>query len=131
MSLQSDRRCKTALSGVDRICKMKNGQTYEGQYAGENEDLQELYLKNGVIQSFEINDVVKYNYRAINPNQDIFAQSELLDIIKTKTYGEIKGLSPNRVMKARPMPITISLSKKNQVTSKRLNCLIFRNLAKK
>lgn len=92
VSLQSDRRCKTALSGVDRICKMKNGQTYEGQYAGENEDLQELYLKNGVIQSFEINDVVKYNYRAINPNQDIFAQSELLDIIKTKTYGEIKGV---------------------------------------
>lgn len=92
VSLQSDRRCKTALSGIDRICKMKNGQTYEGQYAGENEDLQELYLNNGVIQSFEINDVVKYNYRALNPNQDIFAQSELLDIIKTKTYGEIKGI---------------------------------------
>ena len=92
VSLQSTRRSKTALSGIDRICKMKNGQTYEGQYAGENEDLQELYLNNGVIQSFEINDVVKYNYRAINPNQDIFAQSELLDIIKTKTYGEIKGI---------------------------------------
>lgn len=92
VSLQSTRRSKTALSGIDRICKMKNGQTYEGQYAGENEDLQELYLKNGVIQSFEINDVVKYNYHAINPNQDIFAQSELLDIIKTKTYGEIKGV---------------------------------------
>lgn len=92
VSIQSPRRLPTALSGIDRICKMKNGQTIEGQYAGETEDLQELYVADGLVQSFKINDVVKYNYRPINPNQDLFAQSELLDIIKTKMAGEFKGV---------------------------------------
>ena len=90
--VESPRRCKSALSGIDRICKIKDGQTIEGQYAGETEDLQKVFLADGIVQSFKIDDVVKYNYRPINPNQDIFAQSELLDIVKTKTAGEIKGV---------------------------------------
>lgn len=92
VSIQSPRRLPTALSGIDRICMMKDGHTVEGQYAGETEDLQELYLADGLVQSFRINDVVKYNYRPINPNQDIFAQSELLDVIKTKMGGDITGV---------------------------------------
>ena len=90
--VQTPIRPDTALSGLNRICKMKNGETYEGQYVEETEDLQKIYLANGLIQAFKIDDVVKYTYRAINPNQDIFAQSELLDIIKTKTMGEVKGV---------------------------------------
>lgn len=92
ISIQSPRRCKTALSGINRICKMKNGQTFEGQYAGETEDLQKLFLSDGLVQSFKIDEVVKYTYNGINPNQDIFAQSELLDVVKTKNASEIKGV---------------------------------------
>ena len=51
-----------------------------------------LYLNNGIRQSFNINDVVKYTFRPINPNQDIFAQSELLNIVKTKNGAETKGI---------------------------------------
>lgn len=90
--IQAFRRQSTALSGIDRICKMKDGQTYEGQYAEETEDLQKLYLSNGIVQSFKFDEAVKTTYHGINPNQDIFAQSELQDVIKTKKAGEIKGV---------------------------------------
>lgn len=92
VDVETLRRPKTALSGIDRVCTMRNGQTFEGQYAGETEDYQKLYMTNGVIQSFKINDVVKYTYKGINPNQDIFAQSELIDIIKVKTGSETRGV---------------------------------------
>lgn len=90
--VQSPRRTKTALSGIDRACKLKTGQTYKGQYAEETEELLKLYLSNGQVRSFKVNDVVKSTFSGINPNQDLFAQSELLDIVKTKTTGELKGI---------------------------------------
>lgn len=90
--VQIPSRQSTALSGIDRTCKMKDGKIYEGQYVEETEHLQKLYLADGLVQSFKIDDVVKYTYHAINPNQDIFVQSELLDIIKTTKMGEIKGV---------------------------------------
>ncbi len=92
ITVESLRRPKTALSGIDRVCNMKDGKTYEGQYAGETEDMQKLYMTNGVVQSFWLDDVVKYIYKGINPKQDMFAQSELLDIIKTKNGREIRGI---------------------------------------
>lgn len=90
--VQSPIRLCTELSGINRICKMKDGKIYEGQYVEETEDLQKLYMADGLVQSFKIDDVVKYTYHAINANQDVFSQSELLDIIKTNTMGEMKGI---------------------------------------
>ena len=90
--IKGDKRDKTALSGINRIYQLKNGQEFEGQYAEENDSMLTLYLNNGVRQSFKINDVVKYTFRPINPNQDIFAQSELLNIVKTKNGAETKGV---------------------------------------
>ena len=92
ISIKGERRSKTALSGLNRIYQMKSGMEFEGQYAEENDSMLILYLNNGVRQSFKINDVVKYTFRPINPNQDIFAQSELLDVIKTKNGAETKGI---------------------------------------
>lgn len=93
MSIKGDKRCKTALSGINRIYQLKSGMEYEGQYAEENDSILTLYLKDtNVRQSFKINDVIKYTFRPINPNQDIFAQSELLDIVKTKNSNETKGV---------------------------------------
>ena len=92
VSIKGEPRSKTALSGINRIYQLKSGMEFEGQYAEENDSVLTLYLNNRVRQSFKINDVVKYTYRPINPNQDIFAQSPLLDIVKTKSGAETKGI---------------------------------------
>lgn len=91
-SIKGEKRPKTALSGINRIYLLKSGMEYEGQYAEENDSMLALYLNNGMRQSFKINDVVKYTFRPINPNQDIFAQSELLNIVRTSNGSETKGI---------------------------------------
>ena len=92
VSIKGDPRSKTALSGINRIYQLKSGMEFEGQYAEESDSVLTLYMNNRVRQSFKINDVVKYTFRPINPNQDIFAQSPLLDIVKTKNGAETKGI---------------------------------------
>lgn len=93
--LRADKRPKTALTGINRIYKLENGQEYEGQYVEEvpGKTLS-LYRDNGVVEVFETNKVVKYAMRKINPNQDLFEQSELLDILllKNKTGNPLKGI---------------------------------------
>ena len=92
LAIKGEKRCKTALSGINRIFQLKSGMEFEGQYAEETDSLLTLYLNNGIRQSFKINDVIKYTFRPINPNQDIFAQSELLNIVKTKNGNETRGI---------------------------------------
>jgi sRNA-binding regulator protein Hfq len=92
INIKGEKRSKTALSGINRIYPLKSGMEFEGQYAEENDSVITLYLNNGVRQSFKIDDMVKCTFRPINPNQDIFAQSELLDIVKTKNGAETKGV---------------------------------------
>ena len=92
LTIQAEQRSKTDLSGIDRVYKLKNGKTERGQYAGETENLLKLFVGKMKVKSFDLNDVVKYEYLPINPNQDIFAQSELLDIIKTRGGEEVKGI---------------------------------------
>ena len=92
-TIKADRRDKTALSGINRIYALKNGRTYEGQYAGETNNTLSLYMPGGMVQSFEVDDVVKYTFRPINPAQDIFEQSELIDVIKTRNGGIIRGIT--------------------------------------
>ena len=92
VNVVSERRPKTALSGMNVTCQTKTGQTYTGQYAGETGDITSLYLDNGVIQTLKKEDVVKYSYSAVNPNQSIFEQSPLLDAVRTKNLGTITGI---------------------------------------
>jgi hypothetical protein len=92
LAIKGEKRCKTALSGINRIFQLKSGMEFEGQYAEETDSLLTLFLNNGIRQSFKIDDVIKYTFRPINPNQDIFAQSELLNIVKTKNGNETKGI---------------------------------------
>lgn len=91
-SIKAERRPKTALSGIDRIYELRNGKTYEGQYAEETDQMLSLYMKDGFVQSFKIDDVIKYTFKPVNPNQDIMEQSELIDIIKTRNGGIVRGL---------------------------------------
>lgn len=92
VSIQSDRRPKNALTGINRIYQLKGGAIVEGQYAEETDETLSLYLPNGGKRSIRINDVVKCNFRPINPNQTLFQQAELLDVIRTKGGKEVKGV---------------------------------------
>ncbi len=95
-SIKSERRSKTALSGIDRVYQMKNGQEVKGQYAGETYNTLSVYSNSGMIETVNIDDVDKYFYKGINPNQNIFEQSELVDIVRTKSNGPVRGIIVER-----------------------------------
>lgn len=87
----ADRRKRTALSGINVKYQLKSGIEYEGQFAEDADSTLSVYLDNGVIQTFKTSDVIKYSYYPTNPNQTIFEQSPLLDIVSTKR-GEDMGV---------------------------------------
>lgn len=91
--VKADKRGKTALTGINRVYKLDNGQEFEGQYVEEvpGKTLS-LYCENGVVEVFETNKVVKYSMQKINPNQDLLEQSELVDIIQLKNKNSLKGI---------------------------------------
>lgn len=91
-SIKADRRPKNQLSGINRTYQLRNGKKYEGQYAGESDNQLSLYQKNGIMMSFLLDDVVKQKFQPANPNQSIFEQSELIDIIKTTDDESIRGI---------------------------------------
>ena len=91
-SIEIDRRPKTALSGMNCTFQLRSGETYEGQKAGESLTTMNLYLPGGVVQSFNINDIIKYNYHPINGDQNIFEQSELVDRVKTRYGNDVQGI---------------------------------------
>ena len=94
--IKAERRPKTALSGVDRIYQLKNGAEIRGQYAGESYNTLSLYTSADMIETFDIDDVTKYTYKGINPNQNIFEQSELLDVVRTNKNGTFRGVIVER-----------------------------------
>ncbi len=91
-SIKAERRPKKMLSGINRVYHLRNGKTYEGQYAGESDNQLSLYQNNGIMMSFPIDDVIKYTFLPANSQQDIFEQSELLDIVKTVDDEYIRGI---------------------------------------
>lgn len=95
-SVKADKREKTALSGIDRIYQMKNGQEVRGQYAGESYNTLSLYTNSGMVETFDIDNVTKYFYKPLNPNQDIIEQSELVDVVRTKSSGTFRGIIVER-----------------------------------
>lgn len=91
--IKADKRRNTALSGINRVYRLVSGVEYEGQYVEEvpGKTLS-LYRDNGVIEVFNTADVVKYSKRKINPNQSLFEQDELLDIVLMKDGTSSKGI---------------------------------------
>lgn len=86
-------RSKLQLSGINRRYKLRSGLEYEGQYVEEipGKTLS-LYQDNGVTLVFNRNEVLKDNRYKINPNQTLFEQSELLDIVQLKNGRSYKGI---------------------------------------
>lgn len=96
-NIEADKRPKELLSGIDRVYQLKNGQEITGQYAGESENTLSLYTGKGMVkETYDIDNVTKYLFKAVNPNQSIFEQSELLDVVKTKKYGTYRGVIVER-----------------------------------
>ena len=95
-SVKADRREKTALSGIDRIYQLNNGQEVRGQYAGESYNTLSLYTNSGMVETFDIDNVTKYFYKPLNPNQDIMEQCELVDVVRTKNNGTFRGIIVER-----------------------------------
>lgn len=91
--IKADKRRGTALSGTNRVYRLASGVEHEGQYVEEvpGKTLS-LYRDNGVIEVFNTADVVKYSKRKINPNQSLFEQNELLDIVQMKDGANLKGV---------------------------------------
>lgn len=94
--IYADKRPKTQLSGIDRVYQLESGAEVRGQYAGETESTLSLYTNDGTVETFDIEKVQKYLFKAVNPNQNIFEQSELLDVIQTKNHGTYRGVIVER-----------------------------------
>lgn len=92
VAIKGERRAKNALSGIDRIFQLSSGATVEGQYAEETDSTISLYLSNGEVQTFKTLDVVKYTYKAINPNQSLLEQSPLIDVVTCRNAAVVKGI---------------------------------------
>lgn len=81
----ADKRSKTELSGVNRTYQLKNGSAYSGEYAEETDSTLSLYLNDGSVMTFKTNDVIKYTFSPINPNQSLFEQTSLVDVIESNS----------------------------------------------
>jgi hypothetical protein len=94
--IYADKRPKSLLSGIDRVYQLDNGSEVRGQYAGETENTLSLYTQGGMVETFDIDKVQKYLFKPVNPNQSIFEQSELMDVIQTKSNITYRGVIVER-----------------------------------
>ena len=83
--VSADKRSKTELSGVNRTYQLKNGSAYSGEYAEETDSTLSLYLNDGSVMTFKTNDVIKYTFTPINPNQSLFEQTSLVDVVESNS----------------------------------------------
>ncbi|MBQ8968251.1 MAG: hypothetical protein IJ064_00755 [Bacteroidaceae bacterium] len=90
--IKTNRRAKNALSGIDCTYRLQSGESVDGQPADETKYTQSLYVRGGLTETFKVNDIVKYTYHPVNASQDIFEQSELLDIVHTTYNDEVRGI---------------------------------------
>lgn len=95
-SIKGEKRPKNALSGIDRVYQLNNGQEVRGQYAGETYNTLSLYTNGSMVETYDIDNVTKYFYKPVNPNQDIMEQSELIDVVRTKNNGTFRGIIVER-----------------------------------
>lgn len=100
VSIEYAKRPNTLLSGVNRSLTVKSGnmsKTVIGQCLKEIPGVSTYLLEeDGVVESFDMNDIIKDNSIKNNPNQSIFEQSPLLDEIQMKNGSVYKGIVTER-----------------------------------
>ena len=91
--IKAEPRPKLQLSGINRRYKLRSGMEYEGQYVEEIPGCTlSLYQNDGVIMVFKREEVLKDNRYKINPDQSIFEQSDLIDVVQLKSGSLCKGI---------------------------------------
>lgn len=100
VSIEYAKRPNTLLSGVNRSLTVKSGnmsKTVIGQCLKEIPGVSTYLLEeDGVVESFDMNDIIKDNSIKNNPNQSIFEQCPLLDEIQMKNGSVYKGIVTER-----------------------------------
>lgn len=91
-SIKGDPRNDDALSGINCIFQSATYGNVEGQFAEETDYSIGLYV-DGIIKSFDINDVKRITFRAINESQDILEQTPLLETITYKVNEETTSVT--------------------------------------
>lgn len=91
--IRADRRPRLLLSGVNRRYRLASEKDFEGQYIEEVPgQTVSLLGANGVIQVFNTGDVLQDSRIAVNPNQSLLEQSDLIDIINLTSGGPYRGI---------------------------------------
>lgn len=90
--IKSQKRPKTTLSGIERTYSPYQGQAYTGEFAERTDSTTSLYLKGGEVRTFVSIELSKYTFQGINPNQNIFQQSPLLDVVSQFKGTDIEGI---------------------------------------
>lgn len=91
--IKAEKRPKLLLSGVNRRYKLASGMEYEGQYIEEVPgETMSLLSDNGVIEVFKTEEVMKDYRFKVNPNQTLFEQSDLIDIVQMKNGSSHRGI---------------------------------------
>ena len=95
--IKAEPRPQLQLSGVNRRYKLKNGLEYDGQYVEEvpGKTLS-LYQQGGTVYVVNRNEVIKDVRYGINPNQTLFEQSALIDIVFLKDGTTKRGIIVER-----------------------------------
>lgn len=84
--IRRDKRAATDLTGLNDIVELKNsGKTVEGQIIEQVPGkLLRLLKSNGIVEVINQEQIIRQKKVKVNPNQDLFEQSPLLDIVQTK-----------------------------------------------
>lgn len=95
-TIKADPRPSAMLSGINREYILKDGTRVTGQYAGETYNTLSLYTDGGLIETYAIDQVTTYLYKPLNPDQTIFEQSELIDVVRMKDKQKFRGIIVER-----------------------------------
>lgn len=91
--IERERRSNTELSGLIDVITLRSGEEYKGQVIGQIPGEQIRLLKNdGIIEVIDPMQIASQKKIALNPEQDLFEQAPLLDIVYTKQGDMLKGI---------------------------------------
>lgn len=109
LAIQTEKRKRVELSGINVSYELANGERYVGQYAGETEYSLSLYDSLGMKRTFAVDEVVRCKSEAINRNQDFFEQCSTLDRVITHDGKSFEGYIVERVYEEANNGMTIQL----------------------
>jgi len=92
--IRHSRRSDLVLSGLDNVIRLKeNGHEYRGEIVEQLLGKQiRLLKKDGMVEVIDSNQMAATRKEKLNPEQDMFEQSPLLDQVYTRTGDMVTGI---------------------------------------